>query len=127
MLLSMNRSEFETCVEEELDRLPEAFADRLDNVQVVIEDVPAPALLRSLGLHPGRDTLFGFYDGVPLSERSFNEGGLLPDRIVLFYKPLVKAFRTPRRIRRQIRFTLIHEIAHFLGMDDEEIDDLGYG
>jgi predicted Zn-dependent protease with MMP-like domain len=127
MVRSMNRKEFELLVEDELDRLPEAFAGRLANVQIVIEDAPAPALLRSLGLAPGRESLFGLYDGVPLSERGFNDGGLLPDRIVLFYKPLVRAFRTPRRIRRQIRFTLIHEIAHFLGMDEDEIDELGYG
>jgi predicted Zn-dependent protease with MMP-like domain len=123
----MNRSDFEALVEEELNELPEAFASRLGNVQIVVEDSPMPALLRSVGLKPGRDTLFGYYDGVPLSERRFDESGLLPDRILIFYKPLVRTFRTPRRIRRQVRITLVHEIAHFLGMDDDIIDDLGYG
>lgn len=123
----MNRTEFEALVEEELNALPAPFLDRLGNVHVVVEDAPAPALLRSVGMLPGRDTLFGYYDGVPLSQRGFNDGGLLPDRILIFYKPLVRAFRTPRRIRRQVRITLIHEIAHFIGMDEDAIDDLGYG
>lgn len=123
----MNREVFEALVAEELERLPEAFASRLANVQIAVEDAPSPALLRSVGLRPGRDTLFGYYDGVPLCERGFNDAGLLPDRILIFYKPIVRAFRTPRRIRRQVRITLLHEIAHFLGMDEETIDDLGYG
>lgn len=123
----MNRAEFEALVVEELDRLPAPLAEGLQNLQIVIEDAPSPQLLRSLGLDPRTDTLFGLYEGVPLSERSFNEGGLLPDRISIFYKPLRRACRTTQRLRREVRITLIHEVAHFLGMDEDVIDELGYG
>ncbi len=121
----MTRTEFEESVEQVLADLPEAYARRLDNVEVLIEDAPSAATLREMGLDPRRDTLFGLYDGVPLGERSI-EDTWLPDRITLFYKPLVRSFRSPRRIREEIRKTVLHEIAHFFGMDDEEIEDLGY-
>jgi predicted Zn-dependent protease with MMP-like domain len=123
----MNRAEFEALVAEELDHLPSPFAEGLRNLQIVIEDRPSRDLLRSLGLDPRRDTLFGLYEGVPLSERGFDDSGLLPDRIAIFYLPLREACRTRGQLRREVRTTLIHEIAHFLGMDDNEIDAFGYG
>lgn len=121
----MDRKTFERIVEEELAELPERFARHLANVQVLIEDEPTAQTLRASGLDPRLDTLFGLYEGVPLAERSFDEVWL-PDRITLYYRPLVRTFRTPRRIRREIRLTLLHEIAHFFGMEEDEIEDLGY-
>ena len=122
----MNRAEFEDAVRDALDDMPDEFARYLDNVQVVIEDEPSPALLRSLGLNPRRDTLFGLYQGVPLHGRGGAFGGALPDKISIFYRPLVRAFTSPERIRRQVRKTVIHEIAHFFGLDDPAIRKLGY-
>jgi predicted Zn-dependent protease with MMP-like domain len=122
----MDRVRFEELVREAIDDLPAQFAERLSNVAIVIEDEPAPELLRSLGLHPRRETLFGLYQGVPLDERGDNFAGALPDKISIYYRPLHRSFRTPRRIRREIRKTLIHEIAHHFGMYDDEIEDLGY-
>jgi len=122
----MDRAEFEDAVRDALDDLPDEFARYLDNVQVVIEDEPAPALLRSLGLNPRRDTLFGLYQGVPLHRRGGTFGGALPDKISIFYRPLVRAFTSPERIRHQVRKTVIHEIAHFFGLDDAVIRKLGY-
>jgi len=122
----VTRDEFEDLVREVLDELPEEFAQRIDNVAVVIEDEPAPELLRSLGLHPHRDTLFGLYQGVPLHARGASYGNVLPDKITIFYRPLLRACRTPDQIRRQVRTTVIHEIAHFFGMNDRQIRDLGY-
>ncbi len=122
----MDRTEFEALVREALDDLPEEFASRLENVEIVIEDEPDPALLRSLGLNPRRDTLLGLYQGVPLSRRGFSYGGALPDKISIFYRPLLLGFRTPDRIRRQVRKTVIHEIAHFFGLDEHTIRDHGY-
>ncbi len=125
-LWAMDRAEFEALVREALDDLPEEFARHLDNVAVVVEDDPDPALLRSLGMRPRRDTLFGLYQGVPLHLRGASFGGALPDKISIFYRPLVRAFRTPDRIRHQVRKTVIHEIGHFFGMDDMAIRKLGY-
>ena len=122
----MDRAEFEDAVRDALDDLPDEFARYLDNVQVVIEDEPAPALLRSLGLNPRRDTLFGLYQGVPLHRRGGTFGGALPDKISIFYRPLVRAFTSPECIRHQVRKTVIHEIAHFFGLDDAAIRKLGY-
>ena len=122
----MDRGEFEDTVRDALDDMPDEFARYLDNVQVVIEDEPTPALLRSLGLNPRRDTLFGLYQGVPLHQRGGAFGGALPDKISIFYRPLVRAFTSPERIRRQVRKTVIHEIAHFFGLDDAAIRKLGY-
>ena len=122
----MTREEFEEIVRDALDELPEEFAQRLDNVEVVIEDEPGLSLLRELGMHPGRETLFGLYQGVPLDQRGSSYGGVLPDKITIFYGPLLRACRTPDRIRRQVRTTVIHEIGHFFGLDDKAIRDLGY-
>jgi predicted Zn-dependent protease with MMP-like domain len=122
----MDRSEFEALVRDALDELPEEFARHLENVEVVVEDEPEPQLLRSLGINPRRGTLFGLYQGVPLDARGFSYGGVLPDKISIYYRPLLRAYRAPDRIREQVRKTVIHEIAHYFGMDDDEIRDLGY-
>jgi predicted Zn-dependent protease with MMP-like domain len=122
----MDRAEFEELVRSALDDLPEEFASRLDNVAVVVEDEPDAELLRSLGLNPRRDTLFGLYQGVPLSLRGSSYGNVLPDKISIYYRPLLRYCRTPERILRQVRVTVIHEIAHHFGMDDAAIRDLGY-
>jgi predicted Zn-dependent protease with MMP-like domain len=122
----VTREEFEDLVREALDDLPEEFAERLDNVAVVIEDEPAPGLLRSMGMDPRRHTLFGLYQGVPLHLRGDSYGGVLPDKITIFYRPLVQACRTPDGVRRQVRKTVIHEIGHFFGLSDKAIRDLGY-
>ena len=122
----MDRTQFEELVREALDDLPEEFAARLENVEVVIEDEPSGELLRSMQMDPRRDTLFGLYQGVPLSRRAANHGGALPDKITIFYRPLLRLCFTPARIRKQVRITVIHEIAHFFGLDDDAIRDLGY-
>ncbi len=122
----MTRERFRELVAEALDELPEPFLSCLQNVQIVVDDEPEPALLRDMGLDPRRDVLFGLYQGVPADERGDTDNLLLPDRISVFYRPLVRAFRTPEAIRREVRKTVIHEIAHFFGMSDEEIDAEGY-
>lgn len=122
----MNRSEFEALVREVLDDLPEEFARHLENVAVVVEDEPEPDLLRSLGMRPRRDTLLGLYQGVPLNQRGGNYGNVLPDKISIYYRPLVHLYPTPDQLRRQVRKTVIHEIGHLFGLDDREIRRLGY-
>ena len=122
----MDRRSFETLVQDVLDELPPEFSARMENVEVVVEDEPTPALVRALGMNPRRDTLFGLYEGVPLSERDTTHPSVLPDKISIFYRPIVREARRPERIREQVRITLLHEIAHFFGMDEDVIDDLGY-
>jgi predicted Zn-dependent protease with MMP-like domain len=109
-----------------LDRLPKRFRDGLRNVEIVVEKRPSVDLLRAEGLDPDHDTLYGLYQGVPLPDRSTFDLPMLPDKITIFSEPLLEDFPDPEELRDQIRLTVLHEIAHFFGMDDEEIEDLGY-
>ena len=98
----------------------------MENVTVIVEEEPTDEQIQCAGLDPLRDTLFGFYEGSPLSTRGHDYGMAPPDRITLFYRPLVENFRSPTEIREEIRRTLVHEVAHFLGLDDDDITALGY-
>jgi len=121
----MERAEFEALVAEALDHIPEEFARHLENVAVTVEDEPHPDLLRKLGLDPHRATLFGLFQGVPLPGRPFDFTGL-PDRIVIFSGPLLRACNGRTQLERRIRATVVHEIAHFFGFDERRIRRLGY-
>jgi predicted Zn-dependent protease with MMP-like domain len=109
-----------------LDKLPRQFRKRLENVEVVIEDWPSKDLLLDVGLDPRHDSLYGLYQGVPLPDRSSTYPPILPDKISIFSGPLLEDFSDPDELREQIRTTLLHEIAHYFGFDDDEIDKLGY-
>ena len=121
----MDRKEFTRVVREVLDTLPEQFAAHTANVEVVIEDAPTKAQLRGAGLDPREDTLFGLYEGVPLEERG-QDYGALPDKISIFYRPIIEACATREEIQHEIRATVLHEIAHFFGIGDEDLDEWGY-
>ncbi len=122
----MNRERFRALVADALDDIPEPFRRRLENVEVVVEDEPTPELLHEMGLDPRRDTLFGIYEGIPAGQRSWLDPLPLPDRIAIYYRPLVREFRTPAAIRREIRKTIIHEVGHHFGLDDDDIEAEGY-
>jgi predicted Zn-dependent protease with MMP-like domain len=122
----MDRARFQTLVVQALDDIPAPFSDYLENVQVVVEDEPSEETLRDMGMDPRRDTLFGLYEGVPVTERGFDDALALPDRITIYFRPLVREFRTPGAIRREIRKTVIHELGHFFGLEDHDIEAEGY-
>ena len=109
-----------------IDRLPRRFREQLRNVEFVVEDRPSPDLLRAEGLDPRRDSLYGIYQGVPLPERSSLDPPLLPDKISIFAEPLMEDFPDPDELRNEIRLTVLHEIAHYFGMDEDEVEKLGY-
>ncbi len=118
----MDRRSFEAVVEEALRRLPDEFRSRLDNVAVLVEDEPSPDLLRSMGL-PRRETLLGVYQGTPYPERGVTTyGNVLPDRIVLFQRPIESMGGGQAAIRRRIADTVVHEIGHYFGLSDDEMD-----
>jgi len=121
----MGRAAFTRLVAEALDTIPEEFGRHLANVAVVVEDAPSPALLRDMGLDPRRDTLYGLYQGVPLPERT-GDPPALPDRIVVYAAPLLRDCRTVRTLKREIRTTVVHELAHAFGLDDRAIRRHGY-
>ena len=109
-----------------IDRLPRSFREQLRNVEFVVEQRPSIELLRAEGLDPRHDTLYGIYQGVPLPDRSSLDPPLLPDKITIFAEPLLEDFPDPEELREEVRLTVLHEIAHYFGMDEEEIEDLGY-
>jgi predicted Zn-dependent protease with MMP-like domain len=116
---------FDDVLRQVLDDLPGMFRESIRNVAIVAEDRPPDWLLDELGLPPG-ETLYGFYHGIPLPERSVLDPGNLPDRISVYRGPLMKDFRDPGELARQIRTTLLHEIGHYFGMDEEDLARLGY-
>jgi len=119
------RKDFARTLREALLELPPMFRDALVNVAVVVEEWPPEDLLNELGVPPD-DTLYGFYHGVPLPERSVLDSGLLPDKISVYRGPLMEDFPDRNELCRQIRITLLHEIGHYFGMDEEELSRLGY-
>lgn len=113
---------FEDLVVEALDSLPADIADRMDNVDVVVEDEPPANILRTL---PRGRTLLGLYQGIPLTRRG-NYDRALPDRITIYRGPISRLARTPSAIKEQVRRTVIHEVAHHFGIDDDRLHELGW-
>lgn len=122
----MNHDQLRKEVAQVLDRLPRRFREQLRNVEFVVEERPSAELLRSEGFDPRVDTLYGIYQGVPLPDRSSLDPPLIPDKITIFAEPLLEDFPDPGELREEIRVTVLHEIAHYFGMDEDEVEDLGY-
>ena len=122
----MERHAFEALVHEVLQELPQLFKDRLANVAVIVEDYPSNELLDRLEV-PEDETLFGLYEGTPLTERGHFGDPLFPDRILIFQGPLEEEFDSEDEIREEVRITVMHEIAHFFGLNDDDLDAAGYG
>src|SRR3712207_197795 len=118
------KRDFDALVERALDGLPPELAELLDNVAIVVEDWPEPAM--AADGEEDDDTLYGLYEGVPLSERGEHYYGVLPDRISIFRGPLERDFG-PGELEEQIRITVVHEIAHHFGFDEDRIRELGWG
>jgi predicted Zn-dependent protease with MMP-like domain len=113
----IDAEQFEALVVAELDLLPDDMIDGLDNVVFVVEDRPEDGSLNLLGL----------YDGVALTERGQYGFGEMPDRIVLYREPLLHLVGDLDELKDQIHVTLVHEIAHFYGIDDTRLHELGWG
>ncbi|MDR0990369.1 MAG: metallopeptidase family protein [Propionibacteriaceae bacterium] len=116
MALEITDDEFDDLVAEALDRIPESFWDKVENVVVLVEPTPPP----------DEPDLLGYYDGIPLSERDSGYAGVLPDRVVLFRQPLIEMSQDRDDLAAEIAITVIHEIGHFFGFDDDELDRFGW-
>ena len=119
----MNEEAFAQLVEKAIDGLPEEFLDRLDNVDIVVEDYPTPEQLEKRDLDHGF-TLLGLYEGVPQTERTSHYGMVLPDKITIFQKPIEAMCHNADEIYAEIKKTLRHEIAHHFGISDERLREL---
>lgn len=116
MSLDVGESEFERLVIDELDALPDEMVEGLENVVFVTEDRPEDGTL----------DLLGTYEGVALTDRGQYGFGELPDRIVLYREPLVAMSADLEELKDQIHITLVHEIAHYFGIDDDQLHELGW-
>ena len=115
-MIDMDADTFESLVLAELDTLPDEMVDGLDNVVFVVEDRPEDGSL----------DLFGLYDGWALTERDRYGMGELPDRIIVYREPHLHACDDPEALRAEVHTTLVHEIAHFYGIDDARLHELGW-
>ena len=116
----MTRKQFEKLVLDALKDLPEEFRSRLDNVEIVIEGEPTREDLKSVGLTED-DLLLGLYHGTPLTQRTSDYAMALPDRIVLYQSDIEDCCETREQIAEEVRKTVIHEIAHFFGLEEDEL------
>lgn len=119
---SMDRASFEQLVENALRRLPKRFKNKIRNISVEIEERPSAGTLREMGIKGG--TLFGLYQGVPLTEREWNFGNVLPDRIVIYQRSIEQAARSSEEIEEIVLETVIHEVGHYFGFTDDELYDI---
>ena len=124
--MRIGRNEFERTVERAIEKIPEIFRAQLNNMSITVEDLPSRDLLREMGIPPD-ETLFGVFTGVPLPERSVTEPPLYPDEIIIFREPLMAACRSYESLEQEIAITVIHEVAHYLGLSEERLEELGYG
>ena len=120
----INADNFEALVDEALDTLPAFFRDRLDNVEVVIEDWPDRHTLRMMGIRSPYG-LLGFYHGVPLTERTTHYGLVPPDKISIYRKPIEAHCNTPTELQDTVHRVVLHELAHYFGIDDDRLEELG--
>lgn len=113
----MDRDDFEGLVSDALDGIPAELLEAMSNVVVLVEDDP-----------PGdMPFLLGLYHGTPLTERGYWYGGVLPDRITIYRRPILSICRSRAQVVEQVRITVVHEVAHHFGIDDERLHELGYG
>jgi predicted Zn-dependent protease with MMP-like domain len=128
----LSDEEFEALVEEALEELPPRFLEALDNVAVAIADEPTPDELEDIdyGTSSEAGELLGLYDGVALTERdgSYGEFGCdVPDLVTIFKGPHERSFDTREELLEQVKVTVCHELGHYFGLDDDDLDRLGIG
>lgn len=116
MPMDMPRQRFEQLVTDALDQLPAEFAKAMDNVVVLVED-----------RNPEDPTLLGLYHGVALTERTSHYGGVLPDRIFIYRESILSMCDTEEDVVEEVAITVVHEIAHHFGIDDDRLHELGWG
>ena len=120
----MDRAQFEELVQRAIKSLPENIAERLHNIVIMVEDWPTQEQLEEVGLRR-RQELLGLYQGIPLTRRTSGYNMVLPDRITIFQKPIELRCSSDEAIIKQVRRTVLHEIAHYFGISDSRLKDIG--
>lgn len=122
----MRLQRFEALVARVLDELPPEFKAHLANVIIEVRRRPTRAQRKEMRLGGGQ-VLLGLYQGVPLTERPHDYGGMMPDHITIFQEPIEDGCRSEADVERVVRTTLVHELGHYFGLDDKRLEELGYG
>jgi predicted Zn-dependent protease with MMP-like domain len=121
--VQVTREEFRALVDEALLTIPDEFREAMRNIAIVVEDAPSPRALAEVGLEPP-ETLLGLYEGIPLTERQWAHGNVLPDKVTLFQAPIEESSESREDTIVAIGETLIHEIGHYFGLSEEEIEEI---
>jgi len=119
----VDRKKFEELVDTAYEKIPQKFRDKIDNVAIMVEDYPSAKDLEKLKIR-GKGLLLGLYRGTPLHQRSVWQGVRLPDEIVLYQKDIEKVCKTQDEMEERVNEVLQHEIAHYFGLNDDEIYEL---
>lgn len=122
-MISTSDKEFEKIVGKAIDAVPEKYYKKIQNLAFVVEDEPTPEQRRKLQLHSGM-TLFGLYEGIPLTRRGAGYNLVLPDKITIFKKPAEMASNTIEELTEHVKHTVWHEVAHYFGLDHDRIYEL---
>ena len=125
-MLEIGRNEFERLVARALRRLPRRFRDRLENIAVVVEQWADDETLDEMGVEPP-DTLYGLYRGTDLTRRDTSYGNVLPDVIIIYQGPIQEDCETFEEMEELVRDTVVHEVGHYFGLDDDQLSDLEEG
>jgi predicted Zn-dependent protease with MMP-like domain len=131
-LKAPERKRFDDLLEEVLDEMPPMVHELIEKIPLHVEDHPSAQTMAELGVRR-REHLCGLYTGVPITERSIRHSGTLPDVVTIYREGVLSAASDSRgqirnkRLREEIRITILHELAHFHGLDEDELRDLGYG
>jgi len=119
----MTRVEFERLVAEAIKLIPQRFRREMKNLALVVEEAPSAELLEEMEIEPP-DSLYGLYQGTPLPERTWGFGNNLPDRITIYQQPIEEDCDDEDEMRAVIGETLIHEVGHYFGMSEEQIEEI---
>ena len=125
-MIKLNEMEFDRIVKKALKGIPPEIRRHLDNILITVQKQPSRTMLKEMGLSGDR-TLLGLYSGVSRLRRSATHPPLFPDTIFLFQEPIESQCHTLEELEEQIRVTLVHEVAHALGMSEKELQEFGYG
>ncbi len=123
--MKLNGKDFDRAVQRAIGRIPREIRRHLDNILISVQQNPPPVLLEAMGLPPD-EPLLGVYQGASLLDRSTVNPPLYPDTIFIFQEPLEEMCDTLEELEEQIEITVVHEVAHFLGIDEEKLIELGY-
>lgn len=122
-IFQMDIREFEELAYDAFEGLPDWFKEKLENVDLVVEEEPSPELLRDMGIGR-RGTLLGLYQGIPLTRRGFYYGNVLPDKITLYMGPILRQGGGRDEVEARIREVVVHEVGHYFGLSDARMREL---